>query len=139
VLKVCFRKRICDKERILQINATLLLGNEFEFGNTRSETAQSAFWRKWPILNRRVSVVFLDCVVMISPNALNAGCGMENSKVLVRAVAKTVSLARDAGLEIDDLLELLGAGLSMVDVLEIIALRLPGASSVGTTPRIKLS
>jgi hypothetical protein len=64
---------------------------------------------------------------------------MENSKVLVRAVAKTISLARDAGLEIDDLLELLGAGLSMVDVLEIIALRLPGASSVGTTLRTKLS
>jgi len=54
---------------------------------------------------------------------------MKHSNVLLQAVAKTVLLARAADLEIDDLLELLGAGLTIADVLEIIMLRLSSKAS----------
>ena len=50
---------------------------------------------------------------MTGPATFGMGCDMENSNVLLQAVAKTVLLARAAGLEVDDLLELLGAGLTM--------------------------
>jgi hypothetical protein len=86
----------------------------------------------WSILNRRVSVVFLDCVLMLGPTTFPPECEMENSKVLLQAVAKTVLLAQEAGLEIDDLLELLSAGLTVADVLELIVLRLTcSAGSAG--------
>jgi hypothetical protein len=56
--------------------------------------------------------------------AFRPGSDLESPTVLLQAVAKTVLLAREAGLEIDDLLELLGAGLTPADVLEIIMMRL---------------
>ena len=75
---------------------------------------------------------------MTRPATFGMGCDVENSDLLLRAVAKTVLLARAAGFDIDDLLELLGAGLTTAEMLETIMLRLttsadsPGVLGGGT-------
>jgi propanediol dehydratase large subunit len=49
---------------------------------------------------------------------------MENNPLLWQAVAKVASLTEEAGVDIDDLVKMLDAGMTPADLVEVVALKL---------------